>query len=311
MKKGHKKKESVGISQKNGSVAVMAYTDGGCLYNPGGPGGYGVVIINYESDKTTECSEGYESTTNNRMEVMAMIRALEETDGCTGTTLIVSDSQYAINCAENNWKREKNRDLWERYDKAAKGRKLMFQWVRGHSGVIENERCDALASAAMKKEGKLIDKGYSDSIHSNIPLRKFPGKLALGGAMAVDIQVPVDMDIGPSCLSIADYEKKYLVNTLCAKTITEFYSNKITSFKAYTKIKTGGIDTWSRKKAEEVIDNIGEKAWIVVTKNLDDEKQRLSAGRWICRGLKISDAIRKVFVDYEISLNCNSVKKKK
>ncbi len=137
---------------------VFAYTDGACSGNPG-PGGYGVVLKYNGTEK--ELSGGFLDTTNNRMEIMGAIVALETLKEPCDVT-IVTDSQYLVNAIEkgwvrkwksNNWmrnNREKalNPDLWERLLKAMMKHKVTFQWVRGHNGHPENERCDVLAVAA-------------------------------------------------------------------------------------------------------------------------------------------------------------------
>ena len=150
--------------------SVTIYTDGACIGNPG-PGGYGVVLLH--SGDRQELSAGYRLTTNNRMEMMAAITALEVLSKPSVVTLY-SDSQYLINAMEkgwakkwqaNGWKRNakemaKNPDLWERLLKLSKEHKVKFIWVRGHSGNTENEKCDRLAVAAARQSNLLSDDGY-------------------------------------------------------------------------------------------------------------------------------------------------------
>ena len=150
--------------------SVIIYTDGACIGNPG-PGGYGVVLL-HQGDRQ-ELSAGYRLTTNNRMEMMAAIAALEALSNPSVVTLY-SDSQYLINAMEkgwakkwqaNGWKRNakemaKNPDLWERLLKLSKEHKVKFIWVRGHSGNTENEKCDRLAVAAARQSNLLSDDGY-------------------------------------------------------------------------------------------------------------------------------------------------------
>ena len=120
---------------------ITIYTDGSCL-KPNGPSGWACVILknNYEY----HLSDGVEQSTNNRMELMAVIEALrflEEDDEC----LIYSDSKLVINCAQNIWKRNKNIDLWRIYDEIAKTKTIHYEWVKGHSGNHYNEIVDKLA----------------------------------------------------------------------------------------------------------------------------------------------------------------------
>jgi ribonuclease HI len=147
---------------------VTIYTDGACSGNPG-PGGYG-AILRYDS-REKELSGGFRNTTNNRMELMAAIAALETLkEPCEVT--IVTDSQYLVNAVEKGWlyrwkekgwrKSDKmtvlNIDLWERILVLLARHKVAFQWIRGHAGHPENERCDALAVEASLSSDLPVDK---------------------------------------------------------------------------------------------------------------------------------------------------------
>ena len=115
------------------------YTDGSCRDKIGG---YAFIIL--KDDLEISWSEKVHDTTNNRMELLAVIealRCLESTEPCD----IYSDSQWVINCAQKKWKRNKNLDLWEKYDTLSKKHSINFIWVKGHSGDIYNEKCDKLA----------------------------------------------------------------------------------------------------------------------------------------------------------------------
>jgi ribonuclease HI len=152
---------------------VSIYTDGGCINNPG-PGGYGVVII--DGRKRTELSGGYRLTTNNRMELMAAIVALRSLKKRSLVTL-TTDSQYVVNGIQKgwamrwrsrNWMRDKNHraensDLWAELLDVLEKHEVSFQWVRGHSGHPENERCDALAKRAAHLPNHLPDTVYERS----------------------------------------------------------------------------------------------------------------------------------------------------
>ncbi|MFP4241274.1 MAG: ribonuclease HI [Chitinispirillaceae bacterium] len=146
---------------------VFAYTDGACSGNPG-PGGYGVVLKYNGTVK--EFSGGFSNTTNNRMELMGTIVALESLNQPCEIT-IVTDSQYIVNAVTKRWvykwksngwmrnKKEKalNPDLWERLLKAMEKHTVKFEWVRGHNGHPENERCDRLAVEAAAQPGLTPD----------------------------------------------------------------------------------------------------------------------------------------------------------
>jgi len=142
---------------------LFAYTDGACSGNPG-PGGWGAILVAREGDqvlRSREVSGGAAQTTNNRMELMAAIAALEALDRPSAITL-VTDSAYlrdGITRWIHGWKANgwrtagrqavKNEDLWRRLDAAAARHRIAWDWVKGHAGHPENERADALARAAM------------------------------------------------------------------------------------------------------------------------------------------------------------------
>lgn len=151
------------MSPKN----VLIYTDGSCLGNPG-PGGYGAVLI--YNDNRKELSKGYKNTTNNRMEMRAVIAALESLKEPCNVTLY-TDSQYVKNAITKKWidnwqkngwktaakKPVKNKDLWMQFLPLIKKHNVDFRWVKGHSGHPENERCDELARNAASSSGKIED----------------------------------------------------------------------------------------------------------------------------------------------------------
>lgn len=150
---------------------VIIYTDGACSGNPG-PGGYGVVMMH--GDHRRELSAGYRLTTNNRMELLAVITALQTLKQPCAVTLY-SDSKYVIDAITQRWvygwqqrgwrKSDKspalNVDLWEQLLPLLKRHTVTFQWVRGHSANVENERCDYLAVQAAKGPELLVDEGCS------------------------------------------------------------------------------------------------------------------------------------------------------
>ena len=139
------------------------YTDGASRGNPG-PGGYGVILRSGKHYK--ELSQGFRKTTNNRMELMAVIKGLEALKSLNQSVTIYSDSKYVIDSIEKKWVNgwvkkgfsgKKNKDLWLRYLDVSKLHNIKFVWVRGHAGHPENERCDELAVAAAKQKDLLID----------------------------------------------------------------------------------------------------------------------------------------------------------
>ena len=151
-------------------MGVVIHTDGACLGNPG-PGGFGVVLIHDSHRK--EMSGGFRKTTNNRMEVLAAITGLGTLREQYDVTLY-SDSKYLVDAIEkgwaqrwkaNGWRRNKkefalNTDLWEELLNLCDRHIVKFKWVKGHSGNIENERCDQLAVQAANGRQLTPDRGY-------------------------------------------------------------------------------------------------------------------------------------------------------
>lgn len=154
---------------------VKIFSDGSSRGNPG-PGGYGSILQFVDAAGTLhekELSQGFELTTNNRMELLGAIVALEALKRPCRVTLY-SDSQYLVNAFNQNWipgwiKRGwknsqkqpvKNPDLWKRLLAAVEPHEMTFVWVKGHAGHPENERCDELATAAADGAGKIEDTGY-------------------------------------------------------------------------------------------------------------------------------------------------------
>jgi ribonuclease HI len=142
---------------------IEIFTDGASSGNPG-PGGYGAILRSGQHYK--ELSEGFRKTTNNRMELLAVIKALEAIKKPGQQITIYSDSKYVIDAIEKRWvhgwlqkgfKDKKNKDLWLRYLELSKLHHINFVWVRGHNGHPENERCDVLAVTAGKQPNLLID----------------------------------------------------------------------------------------------------------------------------------------------------------
>ncbi|MBQ8838475.1 MAG: ribonuclease HI [Bacteroidales bacterium] len=133
---------------------IYLYTDGASSGNPG-PGGYGVVLKC--AGRVLELSEGFSMTTNNRMELLAVIKGLEAIRWNNAVVHVYSDSSYVVNAINkgwlDNWQKKgfakvKNPDLWMRFLPLMKRHRVAFHWIKGHAGHPENERCDALAVAA-------------------------------------------------------------------------------------------------------------------------------------------------------------------
>lgn len=145
---------------------IKIYTDGAAKGNPG-PGGYGVVL-KYQKHRK-ELSQGYKLTTNNRMELLAVIVGLEAIKQAGWDVLIYSDSKYVVDAVEKGWiwqwekkgfKKKKNIDLWKRFIPLYRKHKIQFKWLKGHAGDPENERCDYLAVRSAENPDLLDDQGY-------------------------------------------------------------------------------------------------------------------------------------------------------
>ncbi len=145
---------------------ISIYADGASRGNPG-PGGYGVVMLYGTLRK--ELSDGFRLTTNNRMELLGVIAALEALKKEDTTATVYSDSKYVVDSVEKKWvfgwekknfKEKKNSDLWIRFLTIYRKHKIKFIWVKGHNSNKENNRCDELAVAAAQGAHLKIDTGY-------------------------------------------------------------------------------------------------------------------------------------------------------
>jgi len=149
---------------------IVIYTDGSSRGNPG-PGGYGVVL-KYKSFRK-ELSEGFRKTTNNRMELLAVIVGLEALKKEGEEVKIYSDSKYVVDAVEKGWLKswisknfagKKNKDLWLRFWEIYKKHKVKFEWLRGHAGNEENEVCDKLAVKSACGDNLKVDIGYEQGL---------------------------------------------------------------------------------------------------------------------------------------------------
>ncbi len=155
------------------SPSIIVYTDGSALGNPG-PGGYGIVLRSGNYRK--EFSQGFTYTTNNRMELLAVIVALEKLKIPQSKVKVYSDSKYVVDAVEKGWlrkwvsqgfKKVKNVDLWKRFLKVYPNHNVEFVWVKGHANIPENERCDQLAVAAANSIDLLPDHEYLAIVNGN------------------------------------------------------------------------------------------------------------------------------------------------
>lgn len=146
---------------------IYLFTDGSSRGNPG-PGGYGAILRFGQHEK--ELTQGFRLTTNNRMELLAIIVGLEAINRPELPITVVTDSKYVVDSVEKKWVfgwlnkpdfgKKANEDLWRRFVKVYRQRNVQFRWVRGHNGHPENERCDQLAVCSAVHGPLLIDEGY-------------------------------------------------------------------------------------------------------------------------------------------------------
>ena len=151
-------------------MSISIYTDGSAKGNPGN-GGYGIVLMSGAYRK--ELNQGFKLTTNNRMELLAVIVAIESVKKLDSEITVFSDSKYVVDAVEKKWvfgwekknfNKKKNPDLWIRFLKIYRKQKVSFVWVKGHANNKENERCDVLAVQASEGKNLLTDLWYENNI---------------------------------------------------------------------------------------------------------------------------------------------------
>ena len=155
-------------------MRIEIYTDGACSGNPG-KGGYGIVMKVPEKNYEKRYSTGFRLTTNNRMELLAVIVALEKLKSTENDIHIFTDSKYVVDAIEKKWlqswvkigfKNKKNPDLWRRISPLLKAHQTTFHWIKGHAGHHENEICDQLAVKAAQSTSLEIDE-YFENLKDN------------------------------------------------------------------------------------------------------------------------------------------------
>ncbi|MBO2543484.1 ribonuclease HI [Salegentibacter sp. BDJ18] len=153
------------------TAQVHIYTDGAARGNPG-PGGYGIVMEWVGKAYRKEFAKGFKHTTNNRMELLAVIEALKKLKKPGISAIVFTDSKYVADAVNKKWvfgwekknfKDRKNADLWIEFLKEIRKHNVGFRWIKGHNDHPQNERCDALAVAASKEKRLLIDEGFQQN----------------------------------------------------------------------------------------------------------------------------------------------------
>ena len=293
---------------KQPEADYIVYTDGGCAVNPAGPGGIGVVIIDTDTGEITEISKGYNCTTNNRMEILAVITALEFIK--KGTVSLYSDSEYVLNTLSGKFRKKKNHDLWERLDEASKEIHFDLHWVKGHSGNHYNECCDQMCTNAMYNiENMEDDTGYAEirktrkEFMDNIEKKEAQPE----SSIQKKIDLPEKYELEQiHIMPTKEYAEKYHTSETCAKKICEFKMYGITNFKAYRALKSGGTDSWSRKRKNALLEGLEnpDEIWKIITSHISEEADILACLRWYRRGLPLYHSIRRTLVYIEIRSNC-------
>ncbi len=287
------------MAKKKFTPDITIYTDGGCLINPGGPGACAYVVIK-DGEIARTGFDAYRSTTNNRMELLAAIKALESTSEYENI-LLYSDSQYLVNTIEQGWAKNKNIDLWDTLDDLMYSRNVRFKWVRGHNGNQYNEICDQLCTQAMRKANLDVDEGYEG--RSEYEKKVIPDIL-IQKKLELSEEIPKELKSDYTYSSWKELQKQTGIKDGCAILIHRFYQNGSEhKFKDYANLKVGGFDVYSHYSKSDLIDLAGQENWNSIWNFFKNDPQTLKAMKWHCRGLCVYDAIRVVQVQEDIALN--------
>lgn len=262
----------------------IAYTDGE-RSSPGEPGGASCIIVHDE--KVRKYNEGYISTNDSRMKLRAVILALTHVP--VGEQAVVySKSLNVTVCAAQKGIRSKNSDLWDLIDSYSSNRKVYYWRMRGHTEY--SDMCADLCAEAMDYPERK-DIGYIPNIENDQPISN--------DTYAMSVRIPQDSHRN-IYTSPEMYRKVYSVNLECAWSIQRFFRSQ-KEFADYRKLRTGGLDCWSKKKISSMADH--DKIEEICQELRIGEKPTASAVRWHARGLSIHDAIRKALVDLEVADN--------
>ena len=151
---------------------IYIFTDGSARGNPG-PGGYGAILVSGPHRK--ELSQGFRMTTNNRMELLSVVVALETLKKIGEEVVVYSDSKYVVDAVEKGWlmnwvktdfKGKKNADIWKRFLKVYQLHRVKFRWIKGHNNHPENERCDQMAVASSSTGNLMVDSGFESGLYN-------------------------------------------------------------------------------------------------------------------------------------------------
>lgn len=293
------------------------YTDGSCLVNPGGAGGYGAVLIDMTTGEVTEKSEGFYASTNNRMEVMAAIEGLKMVPVGASVEL-VADSQYLVKTIDGYFTKKKNHDLWRQLDAAMAGKKVHTTWVRGHKGNPYNERCDQMAMQAANNPSRQ-DTGYEEPATEDLsffmaampaqpPATPKPAPAAKTLKPVTATPKPAVSDVIPpwkrvSAPNGAEYYTgpERDVRDSCKNAIIRLNRADGLKFKDFASLRTGGVDGWSTLYDAAEVFGMETSADLLTV--LPSRRDVATCARWYGRGLRFELCIRKVLTDLEVSAN--------
>lgn len=278
----------------------ILYTDGSCLANPGGSGGYGFLLLDTSTGEIQDNAEGFFSTTNNRMEMMAAIEGLAIVPRGTKVEL-VSDSQYLVKTLQGVFAKRKNRDLWAALDRAMEGKQVSVRWIRGHASNPYNNQCDEMAVRAAHMPTR-EDMGYADRIRGlKAPVIQddAAGEPGPSGTSAPK-EAPWDSIPTPDGAECYAGDKRK-INQPCLNAIESLNRNANPRFKDFADLKTGGRDGWSTLADPGEL--VGPETVQALKALLPTDKDVVACIRWYGRGLQFRHCIRKVLVDTEISEN--------
>ncbi len=307
----NKTRTTIELMQKTiSNPDYVAYTDGSCWHERYdtsiGRGGYGTILIKSNSQNHTrlEYSEGFELTTINRMELMAIIRALEETPN-NSSLRIKSDSQYCIGIMKGIKTQWKNDDLWDKYYQLINDKSIAIDpvWIKGHNNDKNNDRADMLAKKACK----------SASLNHDIQFEKCSTAKILhyNWALPKNYSEKNYAINNPQVLVSSNN-----INLSCAKLMVEFWNISHKDEFAYGNLVVGKNDTWSKQNFMTLVSNcpsdVVSIAKDILTNHVkevldlpDIERYQMNsiisnALRWYLRGLSLYDSICKAGYDYEI-----------
>lgn len=271
------------------TIDYVIYISGRCITSHGGKGVCGHVLVNNHTGRVMTHAQAYKSTTTNRMVLISVITVLQKI-GEGESALIYSDSDYLIDTQNGAIGKFKNLDLWNQIEKYSKKKSIQFELLRGYEGADYMEVCDRICNKILQTGPYIEDAGYKN-------FEKWSKKSEhIKGLTQIDVlNIPIAVSDETKHNPVSDYYQKYAddhhINVSCAQSIISFYSSDLRTLDSYMNLKTGGHDEWSPFGEDTLKKYIDQETWNLLEQYLNGYTVLLAA-RWICRGLKVSDAIR-------------------